>query len=456
MKDMTRGPVLGHILGMASFIAMSTMFQTLYLLVDLYFVGRLGKEAIAGVGMAGNLTFLVLALTQALGVGTTALIAQALGRKDRDRAELLFNQALVLSVVVGSLFFAGAFATRDAYCRRLAADAATAVLGKQYLDWYVPALFLQFALVAMGAALRGLGDLKIPTLIQIATIVLNIALAPVLIFGWGTGHAFGVSGAAMASFIAILLGLFAMIAYFEHERSHLRILVSQWPPRWTLWGAILKIGLPAGGEFALLAVYLMIVYLIIRPFGAAAQAGFGIGGRVMQSMFLPAVAIAFATSPVAGQNFGARLGSRVREAFTVSASLTGGVMLVLTLLCHITPEGMIRIFNKDADVVAFGAEYLRIISWNFVASGIVFVSGSLFQALGNTIPPLLSSLTRVLLFAIPATLLSQRPGFQIRHIWYLSVVAVAIQLIVNLALLRREFRRKLSFTDAPVSTAASS
>src|SRR5258705_11717441 len=103
MKDMTRGPVLGHILGMASFIALSTMFQTLYLLVDLYFVGRLGKEAIAGVGMAGNLTFFVLALTQALGVGTTALIAQALGRKDRDRAELLFNQALLLSLLVGAV-----------------------------------------------------------------------------------------------------------------------------------------------------------------------------------------------------------------------------------------------------------------------------------------------------------------------------------------------------------------
>ena len=184
MKDMTQGAVSRHILGMASFIALSTMFQTLYLLIDLYFVGRLGKEAIAGVGLAGNQTFLVLALTQALGVGTTALIAQALGRKDRDRAELLFNQALLLSAVVGLLFFAGSFATRELYTLRLAADAGTAAEGKRYLDWYIPALTLQFAMVAMGAALRALGDLKIPTLIQVATILINIALAPILIFGW--------------------------------------------------------------------------------------------------------------------------------------------------------------------------------------------------------------------------------------------------------------------------------
>jgi putative MATE family efflux protein len=425
------------------------MFQTLYLLVDLYFVGRLGKEAIAGVGLAGNLTFLVLALTQALGVGTTALISQALGRKDRDRAELLFNQALLLSLVVGAVYFAVAFLGREAYCSRLAADAATAALGKQYLSWYVPALFLQFVLVAMGAALRGLGDVKVPTLIQIGTIVVNIVLAPVLIFGWGIGHPFGVAGAAMASFFAILSGTVAMVAYFEHEKSHLRIRIEQWPPRLPIWRDILKIGLPAGGEFALMTLYLMIVYVIIRPFGAAAQAGFGIGGRIMQSMFLPAVAIAFATSPVAGQNFGARQGERVRQAFTVSAGITAAVMGVLTLLCHIAPGAMIRIFNADAEVIAFGSEYLRIISWNFIASGVVFVSSAMFQAMGNTLPALLSSSTRLLFFAAPAVWMSHRANFELRHVWYLSVATVAFQLLVNLALLRREFRRKLHFDDLP-------
>ena len=101
MKDLTKGPVGAHVLQLATFIALTTTFQTLYFLADLYFVGRLGKEAIAGVGLAGNLMFLVLALTQSLGVGATSLIAQAIGRKDRERAELVFNQALVLSNLTG-------------------------------------------------------------------------------------------------------------------------------------------------------------------------------------------------------------------------------------------------------------------------------------------------------------------------------------------------------------------
>jgi Na+-driven multidrug efflux pump len=133
----------------------------------------------------------------------------------------------------------------------------------------------------------------------------------------------------------------------------------------------------------------------------------------MQSLFLPAVAIAFATAPVAGQNYGARLGARVRDSFYAAAGMAAAVMLVLTVVCHIAPDAMIRVFNRDPSVVAYGAEYLRIIGWNFVASGGVFVSLSVFQGMGNTLPPLASSLARLLLFAIPAYALARQPGFEL-------------------------------------------
>ena len=203
---MTRGPVAGHVLQLAGFIALTMLFQTLYFLADLYFVGTLGKEAVAGVSLSGNLAFVVLALTQSLGVGATALVAQALGRKQRDHAELVFNQALVLSTLTGLAFGVVAFAGREAYCGWLAADAATADQGIRYLTWFVPALVMQFPLVAMGAALRGMGDLKVPTAIQVATVLLNVVLAPILIFGWLGGRPLGVQGAALASLVAIAVG----------------------------------------------------------------------------------------------------------------------------------------------------------------------------------------------------------------------------------------------------------
>src|SRR6187549_625390 len=142
MKDLTKGPVGRHVLALALLIALSTAFQTLYFLADLYFVGKLGKEAVAGVSLAGVVMFMVLALTQSLGVGATTLVSQALGRKDRDQAELAFNQSLILSSATGLVFGVVFFALRNAYLERLAADSATAAQGEQYLNWFLPALFL--------------------------------------------------------------------------------------------------------------------------------------------------------------------------------------------------------------------------------------------------------------------------------------------------------------------------
>jgi putative MATE family efflux protein len=450
MRDLTKGPISGHILQLSTFIVVSMIFQTLYFLVDLYFVGRLGKEAIAGVGLAGNVTMVVLALTQALSVGATSLIAQALGRKDHARAERVFNQAFVLAAFVGVGFGVAGLAVRHAYANALAADAATATFGAQYMDWYIPAMALQFALVAMGAALRGMGDMKIPTAIQVGTVLVNIVLAPVLILGWGTGHALGVRGAALATLVAIAGGLVAFVLYFRRPSSPMRFRPAEWRPDLRLWKDILRIGLPAGGEFLLIATYIVLVYAIIRPFGAAAQAGFGIGARLMQAMFLPAVAIGFATAPVAGQNYGARQGARVRQTFYVAAGLSAGVMFVVTLLCHIAPASMVAAFNADPAVIQFGVEYLQIISWNFLATGVIFVSSSVFQGLGNTIPALASSTIRVVLFAVPALILARQPGFAMRHVWYLSVASVLVQLGLNVWLLHAEFRRKLAPFDAPV------
>lgn len=445
MNDMTKGPVAGHVMRLAGFIAVSTAFQTLYFLADLYFVGRLGKEAVAGVSLAGTVTFLVLALTQSLGVGATSLVAQALGRKDRDQAELVFNQSLILSSVTGFIFGLVFFALRNAYSERFSADAATATQAEQYLNWFIPALFLQFPMVAMGAALRGMGDMKVPTMIQIGTLVINIVLAPTLMFGWISGNPLGVAGTAIASLVAVGTGVVALTLYFGRAKSPIKFRKDQWDPQAKLWVDMLKIGVPAGGEFLLMSVYVVLVYDIIRPFGAAAQAGFGIGARVMQSLFLPTVAIAFATGPVVGQNFGARLGDRVRGAYRAGATMSSIVMVILTILCHIAPDALVRLFSSDPQVVAYGAEYLRVISWNFLFSGLVFVSSSVFQGMGNTLPSLATSALRLILFAVPAYFMSHQPGFQLVHVWQVGVAAVAIQFVVNMALLRREFKLRLGF-----------
>jgi len=297
----------------------------------------------------------------------------------------------------------------------------------------------------MASALRGTGNFRPGMVVQTATVIINIVLAPFLIFGWGIGQPLGVAGAAIATLLAIAIGVVWMALYFLPAEAYLKFTPGSWAPRFALWSDMLKIGLPAGAEFALMAVYLMIVYAVSRPFGAAAQAGFGIGIRILQACFLPVVALGFAVSPVAGQNFGARRSARVKETFKTGAAIAAAAMLVLAVAVWLWADGMVRVFTADPAAVLVGEEYLHVVAFNFVASGVIFVSSSMFQAMGNTMPSLITSGARIVIVAVPVLALAETPGFALRWIWYISAAAVVVQLAINLLLLKREFRLRLNF-----------
>ena len=187
MKDLTQGSITRQLVAMAVPIAIGMLFQTLYFLIDLYFVSRLGDAAIAGVSAAGTVTFVILALTQMLGVGTTTLISHAAGRKDQAEANLVFNQSVLLAALCGALTLAAGFLLSGFFVRSLAADEASGAAGAAYLYAYTPGLALQFALVALGSALRGTGIVKPAMTVQMLTVVLNAILAPDADRGLGDG-----------------------------------------------------------------------------------------------------------------------------------------------------------------------------------------------------------------------------------------------------------------------------
>ncbi|HEX8584063.1 MAG TPA: MATE family efflux transporter [Allosphingosinicella sp.] len=452
-RDLTTGPIGGHLLQMAAFIALGLIVQTLQFLVDLYFVGHLGEAAVAGVSSAGTATFVAMAATQLVAIGSLSLISQAVGRKDDADAQRVFEGALSLSLVIGAATLLLGYTAGMAGVRALAADAPTAAAGQAYLAAFLPSLALMFPVTAMASALRASGVVGAPMLIQLLTVLLNAILAPLLITGWGTGHPLGVAGAGLASSVATLLGATALAALFGRMQGHLRLSAPLMLGRLDIWRRVTAVGLPAAGEFLMLFVISGSMYWIIRGFGAHAQAGFGIASRVMQSIFLPAMAVAFAAAPIAGQNFGAGLPDRVRATFRHSAVAGSLIMLALTLLCQIKPEALLQPFSTDADVIAVGAQYLRITSWNFVAIGLVFACSGMFQAFGDTRPSLFSSSARMLTFVLPALWLARQPGVELRHLWYLSVASVSIQALTSLALLHRQMRMKLQPATPPVSLA---
>jgi len=443
MKDLSTGSIPRHIATMSIQMAIGILVQTLYFFTDLYFVSKIGDSAIAGVTSAGNIWFVVLALTQILSVGTMALVSHAVGAQQREQANLIFNQSLGLSFFMGLFVIAGVYAVAGPYMRTIAADEATARAGIEYLYWFAPGLGLQFAMVAMFATLRATGMVKPTMILQIVSVLVNVALAPVLIAGWGTGRPMGAAGAGLASTIATFVGVVLSAYYFHQHEKYVAIHREQMRAKLEVLRRLTYIGLPVGLEFMLMSVVMAVMYWLIRDFGAAAQAGLGVGSGIIRIIVLPAMAVAFAAAPIAGQNFGARRPERVRETFKWTLMISLVIMVLLSILCQFESRIFVHIFTTEAAVVAVGVQMLMISSWNFAANSVVFSCSSMFQALGNTWPTITSSAIRLVVFVAPAAWLSTRPGFQLVHVWYASVVSMFVQAIIALVLLRREFRRKL-------------
>jgi putative MATE family efflux protein len=346
---------------------------------------------------------------------------------------------------------AGVYLAAGPYMRTVGADEATVAAGVQYLYWFAPGLGLQFAMIAMFATLRGTGIVKPTMFLQMITVFVNVILAPVLIVGWGTGKPMGAAGAGLASTIAVIVGVILSAWYFHKHEKYVAVHREQLRFKPEVWGRLLYIGLPVGLEFFLMSVVMAVIYWVIRDFGAAAQAGFGVGQGVMRIIMLPAMAVAFASAPIAGQNFGARQPARVRETFKWTVIISMIVMFLLTVLCQFESDWFMRVFTTEAAVVEVGALFLIISSWNFAANAVIFSCSSMFQAMGNTWPTILSSAIRLVMFIVPVLWLSTQPGFELRDLWYVSVTTMFLQAAVSYALLRREFARRLAPLVAPAA-----
>ena len=435
--DLTEGSISRKLFQLAVPIAIGMFLQSLYVLVDLYFVGRLGNAAVAGVGLASNIQFIVIALCQVVSVGSVALIAHAAGRKDTAQAQDVLRASLVLAAVGSALTLLAGYLIVPSYLRASAASAEAAASAQRYLFAFLPGLALQYPLAALGASLRGRGIVKPIMVVQLMTVMLNALLAPLLI----AGMSLGTTGAGLASTLSIAAGVFLAWKLFKKHMEVPPNLMSLRRVDGAILRRMLGVGLPAGAEFALLFVYVALAYLFLERFGASAQAGYGIGSRLIQSLFLPAVAVSQAAAAIAGQNVGAGRPDRVLRTLATSVLWVGVPMVFLALSLRTFPSVFAAPFTNDAATLARAAEYLEIAAWTMVLGGFNMVLSSFFQALGNTVPSLASNAVRLGIFAGVGVFLSHTPGFNLTELWHLSVAATAVQALLSAALLHVLFTR---------------
>lgn len=439
MRDLTQGRIDAHLLRMSGALLLNMLMGTLFSLANLYWLGRLGPKAQAAVTLAGFPVMLLLSLMPVIAVGAGILISHAVGAGDRERANRIFNEAFGAALCGIAVFGAFAWFNRDAFGRLMTPDPETATLIATYFRWFVPSIVVQLPLYVMAMSLEFTGNLRAGTIAQTATVALNAVLAPLLIFGWLGMPAMGIAGSGLAAFIACGLTMLAVLAYFARASAYLRMQPSLWLKKpEELWSA-LKLGLPMGMESALVASYLLVIAVLLRPFGPTEQAAFGIGHRVFQAALMPLMALSSAICVIVGQSYGAGLRERVRAILRMGLIFAAIVAPLLLLAIEVWAPWICARFSDDPTVVAAGATFLRIGALTLIPSGIAYVAFAVLSGMGNTRASLLTQIVYAAAVVGPAFVLSLSPGFAPSGLWTTMVVAGFLQAAMAWYFLRRAF-----------------
>lgn len=452
MKDLTQGRIDLHLLRMSGAFLLNMLMGVLFSLANLYWVGHLGAHAQAALVLAGLPVMLLLTLMPVVSVGAGIRIAHAVGAQDQPLAERIFNEAFGAALIGIAIVAAVAWTQRDAVGRLMTGDARTVALIAEYYRWFIPSVVVQLPLFVMAIALEFTGDVRAGTLAQTAVVVLNAVLAPVLMFGWLGLPPLGLTGTGLASFVACGLTMLGLAVYVARPGAYLRLRPAVWlsRPR-ELWSA-LKIGLPTGMEGALVAGYLMVIALLLRPFGPEEQAAFGIGHRVFQAALMPLMALSSALGVLVGQSHGAGLHERVRATLRSGLLLGLAVAPVLLAVIEAFAPWICARFSDDAAVIAAGSAFLRIGALTLIPSAIAYVAFAVLAGTGNTRPSLYTQLVYASLVVLPALLLASVPGFAPRSLWWVMVGAGCVQAAMAAYFLRRQFGPRALTATLPAAT----
>ncbi len=434
-EDLTEGSVLQRVIALAWPTAVAMSMQTGFNIADAYFVGQIGPQSIAAVSMVFPVVFLMFALGAGVGVGTTSVIARSLGRRDREHAEEAARQSFILFALVAALITVTGLLLQRPLFHLMGADDALVEHTVGYSTWIFAGSTFMFFFFSGASILRGEGDMKTPMVGIGLSVVLNVVLDPLLIFGPGPFPEFGLPGAAIATVISRAVGCVFLIGYLFRGDVHVRVRLRGLAPRGRVIWQILQVGLPTGARQVLLSVGFMALIRIVARFGSDAVAAYGLGVRLNQVAILPCLGIATAVITLVGQNVGAGKTDRASET-TWKASLCAMVaMEAIGVTFFLFPRFLMGIFTDDAQVIRYGSSLLRIVSLTHMFTGLGIVIAAAFQGAGRALPALALTLLRLLIIAVPLALLLSH-FYGVRGVWMAIAAAAVLSGIASAAWFR--------------------
>ncbi len=433
---MKEKPVFPLILSMAIPMVVSMLVNSLYNIVDSFFVAQISEDAMTALSLVYPVQNFLNAVSIGFGVGLNAVIAFYLGAGDYKKADMAASQGITLSVVHSVILTIGSIAVMPVFLGMFTSSASILKLGLQYSRIafaFTPVIIFNLIFEKI---FQAVGNMKVSMIGLMTGCVANIILDPILIFGLGPFPVMGIHGAALATGMGQALTLIYYLTVYIRRPIQVRIRRSCLRLTRQMAARLYAIGVPATLNLALPSVLISALNGILAAYSGVYILVLGIYYKLQTFLYLPANGFVQAMRPLIGYNYGAGEHKRVSQIYRIVLAMTSGIMLAGTVICLVIPGWLMGLFTHTPETVAAGETALRVISAGFLVSSVSVTSSGALEGLGKGTPSLIISLCRYLVLIIPAAFVLSRI-FGPVGVWNAFWVAEAATALVSLVVYRR-------------------
>jgi putative MATE family efflux protein len=436
--DYTQGSIGRAIVLLAIPMILEMAMESVFAVVDVYFVSSLGASAVATVGLTESVLTIVYAVGIGLAMGTTALVARRIGEKDPRAAADSAVQAVAVAVAASLPFSVAGIIFAEDILALMGADEWAIEHGAGYTRWMLGGNAVIMLLFVINAVFRGAGDAAVAMRVLWVANGINLVLDPILIFGLGPIPAMGVEGAAIATNIGRGVGVLMQVWCLLRGGKHIRVALDQLRPRGAIMWRLVRTSLGGIGQFIIATSSWMFLVRIVSEFGSTAVAGYTIAVRIFIFTLLPAWGLSNAAATLVGQNLGAKQPDRAEKSVWITGIANMAFLAAVSVVYIVFAEPLVKIFTDEPEVIAQGATCLRIVSCGYLVYAWGMVMPQAFNGAGDTLTPTKINFVCFWLFEIPiAYLLAIQWSHGPTGVYWSIVAAESLVGIIGIVLFRR-------------------
>jgi putative MATE family efflux protein len=435
--DYTQGSVARAIFLLSVPMVLEMAMESVFVVVDIFWVAHLGAEAVAVVGLTESIMIIVYTLAMGLSIGATATVARRIGEKDPDGAAHAAVQAIALGFLVSGTIAILGSVLAPRLLSAMGADSDVISTGTTYARVALGGSVTAFMLFIVNSVFRGAGDAAVAMQTLLRANLINLALGPLLIFGIGPFPRLGVLGAAIATTIGRGIGVLIAVSKLSHDSGHLVVRREHIRIDLTLMGRLARMSASATFQMFVGSAAWMGLVRIIAVFGSAAVAGYTIAIRIVIFAILPAFGMSNAAATMVGQSLGANDPERAEKAVWAAARYNLAFLGGLGLLFLVFAPWIIGAFTTDSEAIRTGTFGLRTVAIGFPMFAYGMVLTQAFNGAGDTWTPTWINLGVYWAFEIPVALVLARNGFEWKGVFLAVTIGYSALAIVSGALFRR-------------------